>query len=111
MEKDKIRHELQMFALKVFFEGTCYGEAKLEERMDNNFLGAFLQMQQIRKTGGTNHSTNIPNTVDDNGNVVPDYDGKYVLHRLRDDDWRDKCIAKANKLPDMVEYLLNILDK
>mgnify|MGYP000495328243 CR=1 FL=1 len=63
IDPKKLERQLMLFAMDIFFEGTCYGEASMEQRMDNNFLGAFLQMSQIRKTGGTNHEYALPNTI------------------------------------------------
>ncbi len=110
--EQKSRINLAMW--KAFFCGWSFGEGKMEEDMDNNFFDALLQVGQVRKDMGVNHSVAIPNTIQEikgkDGKFklvsVPDLNGKYVRYKLHSDKWRNARLAKKEEFLGILKNLM-----
>lgn len=50
-----IRSTITLEMWHAFLLGAQYGQAQLEQHMDNNFFDAAVQVAGARKTGGTHH--------------------------------------------------------
>ncbi len=105
---------------KAFIYGWGFGEAKLEEDMDNNYFDAFLQSFASNTIGGGSapcHTVALPNTIeivrDKNGQLktisTPDFNGKYVRYKLRSDKWREARLNDKAKFEKELDKLIRTL--
>lgn len=131
MNKDKITKDLgrefKNSMAEAFLCGCGYGQALLEQDMDNNFFDAFLQYSQTQKDMNVNHQVQIPNTiveeVDKNGKIkigkdgypilktVLDWEGKYVRYKLRSNKWREAMFAEKEKFEKEVKKVVEKIKK
>lgn len=80
--EDAIRHHMDM----AFLAGIGYGQAMLEESMDNEFFDAFLGVIHAENTGMPLHT--VAGEADDR---------RPVRYCLRSDEWREAMFNNGKK--------------
>lgn len=102
------------YVTQAFLQGIGFGQAMLEQSMENDFMGALQQSMAGRKFGGVHHQVALPNTFDiEKGtdgkekivNIRPDYENKYVRYKLRSDKWRDAMFKEKENFLKLLEEI------
>ena len=95
-EFEDMKVKIYSYMWEAFMLGSWYGQAEMEQHMDNNFLDNVMESLSAKKTSCPMFNKS---------------NGRTVRYNLRSDKWRKAIFSKKEKFKELITKFCDDIDK